>query len=413
MTTTSRRPIAAATLAGLLTAALTPTIAPPAAAADAAPVPPVLLSAPQPVADAADISPSGVVVGTLATAAGAATTGQLWTPARRGWARRTLATPAGTTSTDVAGVTDRGEAGGTAYAETGATAYRWSAAGRNPVALAPDPASTAAVGPDQWLITQGDGFVGTATIVERDGTATPITGLSGRAPGGLSVAGPQTALVSSVNGVGQGTTATPVVWESGVARSLPVFASFFFGPACASAVQPDGSAAYNGYARQDGDPPLVARIGVLRGGVDGQDTPLEVPAGASVTALGDTCSGRGDTLSPDGWAVGHADTAAGTEAVVWRPDGTAVIPERRDGETYAAAAAVASGGTAVLRVLTADGPRLYLWRDGVRTPLTLPAGWGVAEVVELTDTGYVLANLTRTVNGSQRTRPAVWRVPTS
>jgi hypothetical protein len=416
MTTTSRRPLALATLAGLLAATLTPTLASPAVAADAAPVPPVLLPAGQPVTAAVDISPSGVVVGTSAAQLEGAPTGQQWTPTARGWTRRALAVPPGTTSTRVAGVTDRGEAGGSTYADPGPSVpTRWSVAGRNPVALAPS-GSTAAVGAGQWLITRGDGgpIGGTASIVGRDGTTTPITGVGGGSVGGLSVAGPRTALVSSVNGIGQGATSTPVVWENGVARALPVFASYWFGAACASTVQADGSAAYSGYAlNEGGDPPLVRRIGVLRGGVDGQDAPLQLPAGATRADIGDDCSARGDTLSADGWVVGHADSAAGRDAVAWRPDGTPVVPERRADETEAAAAAVSTGGGAVLRVATAGGSRLYHWRDGVRTPLTLPAGWDVAEVLELTDTGYVLANLTRVVNGTERHRPAVWRLPAS
>jgi hypothetical protein len=68
---------------------------------------------------------------------------------------------------------------------------------------------------------------------------------------------------------------------------------------------------------------------------------------------------------------------------------------------------VASGGRAVLLVQTAAGPVPYLWRGGVRTPLRVPAGWKVAGIVELTDSGLVVGNLAST--DGQRVRPVVWR----
>jgi hypothetical protein len=413
--TTMSRPIAVAALTGLLATTLTSAAV---AATDAAPatsaaaVRGVLLPANQPMAEAIDISPSGVVVGTLATAPGSPTAGQRWAPRGGTWVRHPLSIPDAVSPSRVSGVTDRGEAGGYIGSGTSATANRWSVNGRRAVALAPAQSATSAVGPDQWLVNRGDSlFASTTAIVSRDGTTTPITGVPGRAVAGMSIAGPQTAVVSSTDGVGQTTTATPYLWESGVARALPVFSSFTFGSACTSTVQTDGSVAYSGTARQDGTPPVVQRIGVLRGGVDGQDTPLETPAGAFAVSLGFQCPIRDDVLSPDGWAVGSVTwVGAPSEAVVWQPDGKAVLPGLREGERSSVAAAVASGGRAVLRVSTDQGDRLYYWHDGVRTRLTLPAGWSLVDVVEITDTGYVLANLQ---GDAPQTRPAVWRVPTS
>jgi hypothetical protein len=76
------------------------------------------------------------------------------------------------------------------------------------------------------------------------------------------------------------------------------------------------------------------------------------------------------------------------------------------------AAAVATGGRAVLKVSTDQGDRLFYWHAGVRIPLTLPTNWSLSDVVEITDTGYVLANLQGGGGDVPQTRPAVWRVPT-
>jgi hypothetical protein len=411
MTTTSRRSLAAAALTGLISATLSSAATP---AAAAAPVRGVLLPAEQTIAEAVDISPSGVVVGTQATAQGAPTAGQVWTPdSGRAWARRPLAVPDGVSPSRVAGVTDSGEAGGYVGSGTAATAHRWSADGQVATPLAPAQSATSAVGPDTWLVNLGDPlFASQTAVVARDGTTTRITGIPGRAVAGVSMAGPQTALLSSTDGAGQQTVGTPYVWEAGVAQALPIFQSFTYGTGCLSAIQPDGSVAYSGPVRQP-DGSVTSRLGVLRGGVGGQDTSLEVPAGAYAADLDAWCY-RHDLLSADGWAIGSASWYAprGTEPVVWRPDGTAVSPELRDDESNARAVAVATGGRVVIEATTAAGDRLFLWRDGVRTPLRLPSGWSVSDVVELTDTGYVLANLTRIVDDVVQSRPAVWRVPT-
>jgi hypothetical protein len=418
MTMTSRRSLAAAALTGLVAATLTSattliSAAAPSAAA-AVPVRGVILPAGQAIAEAVDISPSGVVVGTQATAQGAPTAGQLWSAGTgRAWVRRPLAVPDGVSPSRVSGVTDSGEAGGYIGSGTAATAHRWSADGRVATPLAPAQSATSAVGPDQWLVNLGDSlFASQTAVVARDGTTTRITGIPGRAVAGVSMGGPQTALLSSTDGVGQQTVGTPYVWESGAAQALPIFQSFTHGTGCLSDIQPDGSVAYSGAVRQ-ADGSVTSRLGVLRGGVGGQDTSLEVPAGAHSAGLDAWCY-RNDLLSSDGWTIGAASWYAprGTEPVVWRPDGTAVLPALRDDESNARAVAVATGGRVVIEATTAQGDRLFHWRNGVRTPLTVPAGWSVSDVVELTDTGYVLANLGRVVDDVVQSRPAVWRVPT-
>jgi hypothetical protein len=409
MTSTSRRSFAAASLAGLVAAFL-----PSAAATAAAPVRGVLLPADQPIVEAVDVSPGGVVVGTQAVSQGGPTAAQVWAPgAGRAWVRRPLAVPDGVSPSRVSGVTDSGEPGGYIGSGSAGTAHRWSADGRVATALAPAQSATSAVGPDEFLVNVGNALTaGQVAVVTRDGTTTPITGIPGRAVAGVSMAGPQTALLSSTDGVGQQAAGTPYVWESGVAQALPIFQSFTYGTGCLSDIQPDGSVAFSG-AHREADGTVTGRLGVLRGGVGGEETSLQVPADAYAAGLDAGCY-RNDLLSPDGWVIGSASWYAprGSEPVVWRPDGTPVLPALRAGESNATAMAVASGGRVVIRAYTSQGQRLFHWRDGVRTPLTIPAGWSVSDVVELTDTGYVLANLARVVDDVTQTRPAVWRVPT-
>jgi hypothetical protein len=407
MTTMSRRSRALATAATLTTAVTTFALAAPASAADGAPVAPTLLPVAQAVTRAADVSPAGVVVGTGVVNDTGGTLAHRWQPRGPVYLRQRLAAPAELPYASATGVTDRGEPGGNAFdAVSRAGAYRWSTNGRGPSALIAEPSSVAAVGPGEWLVNQGDFIGSTSTIVARDGTLTPITGLAaGTGMSGMSLGGPQTALVAVRNGIGQGSTSTPYVWEAGASQALPVNSSFFFGPACVSDVLPDGSVAYSGLWLQSGGSPPPRQLAVLRGGVDGTTVPLQLPPGATHAQLSQ-CGGSGDTLSTDGYAVGHAYGTA-TEAVVWNPDGSAALPGLREGESSSSAVAVASGGRAVLLVTTTAGSVPYLWRDGIRTPLRVPAGWKVDAIVELTDGGLVVGNISSA--DGQRVRPVVWR----
>jgi len=407
MTTTSRLR-AVATAAGLTTAVTTFALAGPAAAADGVSVAPTLLPVAQAVTRAADVSPAGVVVGTGVVNDAGGTLAYRWQPRGPGYFRQRLAAPAGLPYASATGVTDRGEAGGNAFdAVSRIGAYRWSTNGRVATALLVEPSAVAAVGPGEWLVNQGEYVGSTSTIVARDGTLTPITGLpTGTGMGGMSLGGPQTALVAVRDGIGQGSYSTPYVWEAGAAQALPVNSSFFLGPACVSDVLADGSVAYSGYWLRSGGSPPPWQSAVLRGGVGGTTVTLQLPPGATHASLG-KCGDPGDTLSADGYAVGQAYGAA-TEAVVWNPDGTPVLPGLRAGESSSSAVAVASGGRAVLLVTTTAGVQMpYLWRDGVRTPLRVPAGWKVDGIVELTDSGLVVGNLASA--DGQRVRPVVWR----
>ena len=405
MTMTSRRARALAT-ASTLAAVTTLALAAPASAADGTPVAPTLLPVAQTVTRAVDVSPAGVIVGIGVVNDAGGTLAERWQPGGPVYLRQRLTAPARLPYATATGVTDRGEAGGNAFDAVSRTgAYRWRASGRGATALVAEPSAVSAVGPGEWLVNQGDYFGSTSAIVARDGTVTPITGLpTGTGTGGMSLGGPQTALVAVRDGIGQGSISTPYVWEAGASQALPVNSSFWFGPACVSDLLPDGSVAYSGLWLRSGGPP-PQQIGVLRGGVGGTTVTLQLPPGATHASLG-KCGEAGDTLSADGYAVGHAYGAA-TEAVVWSPDGTAVLPGLREGESSSSAVAVASGGRAVLLVTTTAGPVPYLWQDGTRTPLRVPAGWTVSGIVELTESGLVVGNLTST--DGQQVRPVVWR----
>jgi hypothetical protein len=407
------------------------TVAAPAAAGAAAPVAapadrpalaPVPLPGPSAVTQAVDISPAGVVVGTSqalpATGGGMQppppASGLRWLPRRGGYVEQPLAVPAGTTSVSVAGVTDLGEAGGTLSTPAGPEAVRWSVSGLRTISLgsaAGGPTTpntittTSAVGPGQWAVSTGDSISGSTALVARDGTRTELSGtpdLDGaRILAAYSIGGPSTALVGTISGVGYGSTGHTVVWRAGATVTLPVVSSFALGNTCASEIQPDGSVAYSGPVGSTSQGPTFG-IGLHRGGVPGAEVPL--PTGGRTATVG--CPST-DTLAADGSVVGQLLPAGSQpgEAALWR--GTTLVPLGvRAGELSTTAAAVATRGRVVLVATTSTGADVpYLWSGGIRTPLALPAGWTLRNVVEMTDAGVVLANV-RDAAGD--VRPVVW-----
>jgi len=427
--TTTRRLRVPAPLALSVTAALTATLtvagaASPAAAADGPAVTAILLPATGPRVVANDLSPLGVVA---ATSGPAVPDGGVADPLHDGtvpvrlvplpgsrYLAQPLPLPAGGTGATIAGISDAGEVAGTVGFGTDGVRrpFRWSVTGLRSTALGDgsvDRTASAVSPAGQVTIDTANQvtFGGSVDIVQRDGVLTPVTGFTGaRGVVGSSVAGPDQALVSVIAGIGQGTTVQPVVWRAGVQQPLPVFASFFFGPACASTMLADGSVAYSGLGRNP-DGTFGEFAAIHRGGVPGTETDLPLPAGR-LAALG--CSLGRDVLAADGTAAGQLRTDAShavSEAIVWHGGGF-TLPGLRAGEASSVAGAVAGGGRAVLAVTLADGSvRLYLWRDGVRTPLAIPAGWRLSNVVETNDRGDVLANLVA-ADGVTR-RPAVWR----
>jgi hypothetical protein len=373
----------------------------------------------------ADVTPSGVVGGTIEVLTQApdgsqtfAVTAHRWFRTPAGWRRQQLAQPAGAPYAFVAGLTDAGEAGGTLeYVGAPSRAVRWSADGRRIVAIGEPGSRVSAVGPDgPWAVHTDDpnGISGGSELVDRRGLRTPLRGTPELDAGFdrtvLSVAGPRTAVVGVRTGAGGGGTVTPVLYRDGATLALPVVFTVF-GTTCLSQVRPDGSIVYSG-VRFAGDVPQVVLARHV-GGVPGREVPL-APVG---TPDGPTawlgCQGNGvtDRLAADGGVAGALREPAGegwtTRAAYWNARGVRTPVPLAAGELSAVGAAVATGGRMVIRAETAAGPALSLWRHGVRTPLTLPAGWTARHVVELTDAGLLVAVV---ANATGVTRPAVWDV---
>jgi hypothetical protein len=274
-------------------------------------------------------------------------------------------------------------------------ATRWSSDGQQPTLIGAENSETSAVGPGQWLVDTAATPARTAEIVAPGGGRTPISGITD--PRGRLVGGPATALIWTGIGTGILATALGFSWQAGSISFMPTVGSVFTAPLCYSQMRPDGTVAFSGST-------LIGTqaVGIQRGG-----TTALLPTAGLVGRLG--CE-NDDTMAADGWIAGSlapTDNQAAREPVLWRPDRSLVRLGRATDETAAVSVAVATGGRAVVRATLQDGAsRLVLWQQGVRTPLALPAGWSLAKVVELTDTGVVVANLT---GPDGRRRPAVWR----
>jgi len=399
------------TLAALTAATLLG--APPAAAAD--PVAPVLLSGPGLVTGAVDVSPLGVVVGMSGPAEpfpgepAQAARPYRWLPGPDGtFLAQALTVPADATVAVVDGVTNAGAAGGFVGTAAGNTATRWPVTGGAPKSIAATPSTVAAVGPAQLLVETPpppDEFGGALELVRADGTRADVDAVVPnpeivRAFVGGTVGGPDAVSFGVFAGAGWGSTIQPWKWVAGAGEPLPVRSVALIGSACVSPIQRDGTIAYSGMIVEE----RRYVVGISRGGVPGTVSELPVPEGLT----GDLNCGANqvtwpDALHADGTVVGYLSNG---EAAIWR-DGvlTRVAPE--GGETAVRAAAVGSRGRVVLVATATDGTQQpYLLRDGVRQPLQLPAGWALRDVVELTDTGIVLGN----VSGADgAVRPVVWR----
>jgi hypothetical protein len=374
-----------------------------------------------------DITPGGVVGGTIVVVTQAAdgsqtsiSTANRWLRTAGGWRRQQLAQPSDTRTATVSGLTNAGEAAGSLTDAAGQSrAVRWSVSGRSTVTLGEPNSNVTAVGPNgPWGVhtTEPGGIVtGDSELVDRDGGRTLLRGTpeldAGYDRTVLSLAGPRTAIVGVRDGIGRGTTVRPVLYRDGATLALPVFFSFFVGPTCVSQVQPDGSVVYSGLRVIDGVPQAVLARHV--GGVPGQEIPLE-PAGTADTTsgwLGCPTNGVSDHLAADGGVAGvlQQPSSAGStrQAAYWNADGVRTLVPLQAGEQSSTGAAVATGGRMVIQSETATGPTLSLWRNGARTPLTLPTGWKPSQVIEFTDTGLILAVATDTSGAS---RPVVWDV---
>lgn len=412
---------AAATLAGALAVG-------PATPAFAAPIQGVLLPVPaappgaqQFTVTATDVAPVGVVGGTVTVVTTNPDGSQVGTstPQRwaripgTGWRRQQLGLPAGATQGSVEGLTNRAEAGGAVTVDGVSRAARWSVDGRTATLIGDAGSRVSAVGPNgPWGVNTDaapNPIAGNAELVARDGTRTPLQGTPELDAGYRrtvgSIGGPQTATVGVTNGVGRGTTVRPVLWRNGATLRLGVISSPLLASACVSPVQADGSVVYSGY-NIDTSPPIYTMVRHV-GGVPGTDVEL-----SRATASGQTVAGIGcgaDALASDGGIAGYLTSSNGVQrAAYWSADNVRTdVPLAAD-ERAATGIAVATGGRMVIQATGTDGiAHLWLWDDGVRTELVTPAGWSVAEVVELTDRGLLVANV-RDAAGT--TRPAAWHL---
>jgi hypothetical protein len=389
-------------------AAATVLTAPSAAAAT--PVAPQVLAGPGLATSAVDISPLGVVVGMSGPAEpfpgdpAQEARPFRWIPRLDGtYRRQALPVPADATAAGVAGVTNAGAAGGYVATPAGTTATRWPVLGGPPQSIATSPSKVSAVGPAQMLVEvppPGSGFGGGLELVRADGTRADVDAVFpnpefARGFFGASVGGRDAVSFGVFGGAGQGSFVEPWVWVAGAGTPLPVRSTFFFGSACTSEILADGTQAYSGLIFEE----RRFVVGIHRGGVPGTEVELPVPEGLFGRL---TCDDGTDALHPDGTVVG----AVGTDAAVWRGEVlTRIAPEA--GETSVRAAAVASRGRVVIVAGAADGTEQpYLWRDGQRRALQLPAGTSLRDVVEFTDTGLVLANVAG-ADGAVQT--VVWR----
>ncbi|GAA1654590.1 hypothetical protein [Actinoplanes couchii] len=413
-------------LAGVLVATMT---AAPSAAA--APVRGHLLPIPaagpggQLTVTGVDVSPLGVVGGTarVTTTGPDGNTSIVETPyrwaavPRLGWQKQRLTLPAGATSGAVTAVTDLGEAAGEVTVGGVTRATRWSVSGRTATLIGPDRSRAAAVNPagDTWGVqTNGtDAISGTSELVRRDGTRTPLSGTpeldAGYRRNVISVGADGSALVAVINGAGQGTTARPVLWKNGASVLLPVFGTPYLGVACVSRIQTDGSVIASGYVVTNGLP----RYLLLRhtGGVPGTTTILSeatVPAGP-VSGLVCPSGQTVNNLAADGGIAGWVSDSSGVRtAAYWDAAGTRTVVPLAAGERSAQGVVAATGARMVILADGADGtPQMSLWHNGARTPLPSPPGWTIRSVVELTDTGLIIANVQ---NPDGTIRPAAWKL---
>ena len=338
-------------------------------------------------------------------------TAQRWLPAGSGhWLRQQLPQPAGTSFAQGVGLTDLAEVGGSWDTDGLAdddVAVRWPATGGPGTVIGDTDSRVTAVGPDGTWGVQTDlpGFrsiAASAELVARDGTRTPID-TGARLNTIVSIADRHTALLTLIDGVGEGTTSTPAVWRDGQLKSLPVFSIALGFPDCVSDILSDGSVAYSGISDTGGNIERIAQV--HRGGVPGTEVPLDLRGGAGSVA----CDGR-DTVATDG-SVGGTLQLPGenlSQATIWRAGEPTQLP-LQPGESSAAVAALQSATFAIVRgQLTAGGQDLWAWRHGRIIPLAVPSGYTVASVVTVTASGLVVANLK---DGAGLSHPAAWLVP--
>jgi hypothetical protein len=377
----------------------------------------------------ADVTETGVVAGT-AEITGTAPDGtpEFRTSAHRwfrlagsGWRRQELPAPAGAASASVAALTELGEGAGAVVSDGSQRAVRWSVDGRRVTTIGPPGSRSGAVGPlGTWGVDRDTAVfppvTGETELVSRGGARTPLDGTpelqNGFRRSTISVGGPRTAVVAVRSGAGSGTMIRPVLYRAGATLDLGVFSSPLGPRACTSRVRNDGTLVYSGIRTGDGEPAAVLVRHV--GGVPGRDVVLArntAADGVSARLACDVELRSTDVLAPDGGVAGAVTDQGGTRvrAAYWSGRGARTVVPLAPGESRAVGAAVATGGRMVVRADGDDGvARLFLWDEGTRTALTLPAGRTLDAVVELTEAGVVAADA-RDAAGT--VVPAVWQVP--
>jgi hypothetical protein len=409
--TTIGRPVACAAL--VLAAVLTPL-----SAGAATQVEGTLLAVPdQPYVRAVDVNELGVIVGTTAPGLETytpGTAGYRWLAVGNRFVRQRLQTPSDAFGVSVTGVNRFGEPAGTAGVpgtdseHTAFRAIRWPVTGRDPVTIGAADSRTSAVGDNAWGVAYPtNGFItGSGEIVDRNGTRTSVDDfpeLPGRIHTVTRIGSRDTALVTAVSGVGGGTSGQAAVVQAGRAKTLPVQSLVFYGGFCVSDMRPDGTIAYSGFGPGDGR--FDYYMSIHRGGVPGTEEPL--PTDGRVASIG--CQNP-DTLAKDDTVAGfvNANAARPQEAAVWT-GGTMTTLGVPDGFYRSEAVAAATGGRVVVVAIGADpdAPQsAYLYRDGARLPLVVPAGWSLLNIVELTDRGLVVGNVK---NAAGDVCPIAWR----
>jgi hypothetical protein len=338
-------------------------------------------------------------------------TAQRWLPTGPGrWLRQPLPQPAGTSFGQGVGLTGLAEVGGSWDTDGLAdddVAVRWPATGGHGTVIGATDSRVTAVGPDGTWGVQTDlpgyrSIAANAELVARDGTRTPID-TGARLNTVISIADRHTALLTLIDGVGEGTTSTPAVWRDGQLKSLPVFSIALGYPDCVSDILSDGSVAYSGISDAGGSFREIAQV--HRGGVPGTEVPLDLRGGGGSVA----CDGR-DTVAADG-SVGGTLQLPGeilSQATIWRGSEPDQLP-LRPGELSTSVVALQSATFAIVRgQLTAGGQDLWAWRHGRVIPLAVPSGDTVASVVTVTPSGLVVANLK---DGAGLSHPVAWLVP--
>jgi hypothetical protein len=338
-------------------------------------------------------------------------TAQRWLPAGpRRWLRQQLPEPAGTSFAQAVGLTNLAEAGGswiTDGVQGDDVAVRWPLTGGAGTVIGGTDSRVTAVGPDGTWGVQTDvpGYrtiAANAELVARDGTRTAID-TGARLSTVVSIADRHTALLTLIDGVGEGTTSTPAVWRDGQVKSLPVFSIALGYPDCVSDILPDGSVAYSGIGDVNGSYQEIAQV--HRGGVPGTEVPLDLRGGGGSVA----CDGR-DTVAADGSVGGTLQLPGQTlsQATIWRDREPTQLP-LQPGELSSTVVALQSATFAIVRgQLTAGGQDLWAWRHGRVIPLAVPSGDTVANVVTVTPAGLVVANLK---DGLGLSHPVAWQVP--